>query len=88
MDGSICIEPGADAETYRQEDFLLGLFFLTKRREGEKKRMEGERRVMRGVNVIYFGRLGCTPLGVYAECVETVRMGGEEEEKVREEKKK
>lgn len=37
------IEPGIDAETYRQEEFLLGLFFLMKRRREEerKKRMEG-----------------------------------------------
>ena len=46
------------------------------------------------VNVIYFSRLGFTPLGVYAECVETARMGEEEEkeeknrEKSRQKKRK
>lgn len=37
MDGSIRIEPGADAETYRQEEFLLGLFFLMERRREQEE---------------------------------------------------
>lgn len=61
---------------------------MEKRRREEEREEDGGRRGERYECDIFRPELGFTPLGVNAECVETVRMGGEEEEKVREEKKK